>query len=171
MNNINMNKTNTHFFEQLYEDYQQDIFRFAFWLCGHTDEAKDITAETFLRMWTAKSDLQAQTVKGYLLTIARNIYLQGRRKHKEQVELDPELVDPAPNTENIVGDHSELNRVLTKLRALPEIDRTVLFMKAYEGLSYGEISQLLKLSIPSLKVKVHRARMKLVESETRGTHL
>ena len=170
MNTIYMNKTDSNFFEQLYDDYQQDIFRFAFWLCGHTDEAKDITAETFLRMWTAKSDLQAETVKGYLLTIARNIYLQGRKKHQEQVALEPEFVDPAPNTENIIGDQAELNIVLAKLQGLSEIDRTVLFMKAYEGLSYHEISQLLKLPIPSLKVKVHRARMKLIKNQTRGIH-
>jgi RNA polymerase sigma-70 factor (ECF subfamily) len=165
-----MNKINITFFEQLYEDYQQDIFRFAFWLCGQTDEAKDITAETFLRLWTAKSDLQAETVKGYLLTIARNIYLQGNRKHKHQLELEPEYVDPAPNTEAVVGSQAELKMVIDKLKGLSEIDRTVLFMKAYEGLSYNEISQLLKISIPSLKVKVHRARIKLVKNETRGIH-
>jgi RNA polymerase sigma-70 factor (ECF subfamily) len=170
MNNINMNKTQTSFFEQLYEDYQQDIFRFAFWLCGQNDEAKDITAETFLRLWTAKSDLQAETVKGYLLTIARNIYLQGRRKYKEQVELESDVVDPAPNTEDIVCYQTELKNVITKLKGLSEIDRTVLFMKTYEGLSYNEISQLLKLSVPSLKVKVHRARMKLTKNQTRGIH-
>ncbi len=163
-----MNNTETTFFEQLYEDYQQDIFRFSFWLCGQTDEAKDITAETFFRMWTAKSDLQAETVKGYLLTIARNIYLQGRRKHKQQVELESEIIDPAPNTEDIVVSQAELKMVITKLKGLSEIDRTVLFMKTYEGLSYNEISQLLKLSIPALKVKVHRARMKLISNQTRG---
>jgi DNA-directed RNA polymerase specialized sigma24 family protein len=49
LDNIYMNETVTNLFEQLYEDYQQDVFRFAFWLCGQTDEAKDITAETFMR--------------------------------------------------------------------------------------------------------------------------
>jgi RNA polymerase sigma-70 factor (ECF subfamily) len=170
LDNIYMNETVTNLFEQLYEDYQQDVFRFAFWLCGQTDEAKDITAETFMRLWTAKSDLRAESVKGYLLTIARNIYLQGRRKHKNQVELDHNLVDPAPNTDDIAESQAELETIIAALQKLSEIDRTVLIMKAYEGLSYQEISQLLGLSIPSLKVKVHRARLKLAKNTIRGIH-
>ncbi len=160
-----MNKIDKTFFEQLFEDYQQDVFRFSYWLCGQSDEAKDITAETFMRLWTAKSDLQAETVKGYLLTIARNIHLQGRRKKKNHVELEDEFVDPAPYLDDIVASQAELKTVINGLKDLSEIERTVLFMKAYEGLSYQEISQLLKLSIPALKVKVHRARLKLLKTK------
>jgi RNA polymerase sigma-70 factor (ECF subfamily) len=160
-----MSKLDTSFFEQLYRDYQQDVFRFSYWLCGQPDEAKDITAETFIRLWTAKSDIQAETVKGYLLTIARNIYLQKHRKTKEHVELRDELVDPAPHLDNVMATKAELGVVIKGLQELSGIERTVLFMKAYEGLSYKEISQLLKLSIPALKVKVHRARVKLLKSK------
>ena len=60
---------------------------------------------------------------------------------------------------------AELGVVIKGLQELSGIERTVLFMKAYEGLSYKEISQLLKLSIPALKVKVHRARVKLLKSK------
>jgi RNA polymerase sigma-70 factor (ECF subfamily) len=101
---------------------------------------------------------------------ARNIYLQGRRKHKNQVELDHNLVDPAPNTDDIAESQAELETIIAALQKLSEIDRTVLIMKAYEGLSYQEISQLLGLSIPSLKVKVHRARLKLAKNTIRGIH-
>ena len=165
VNSISMNKINKKLFEQLYDDFQQDIFRFSYWLCGQADEAKDITAETFMRLWTAKSDLQAETVKGYLLTIARNVYLQGFRKHKEHIELEHDVVDPAPSLHDAMASKAQLTTVIDGLQKLSEIERTVLFMKTYEGLSYQEISQLVKLSVPALKVKIHRARLKLIKTK------
>ena len=148
-------------FNQLYTDYHADVYRFAYWISGSSEDAKDIAAETFIRLWTAKSDLKAQTVKGYLLTIARNIYLQGRRKQKQQIELDNTYIDPSPSPCDIAESQSEFSQFVKALQTLPEIDRSILIMKVYEGLTYNEISKLVGLSISSLKVKIHRARMKL----------
>ncbi len=62
-------------FHELYTRYVGDIFRFALFLCGDAAEAEDITAETFARALTGKAPLVSSTVKGYLLTIARNLHL------------------------------------------------------------------------------------------------
>jgi RNA polymerase sigma-70 factor, ECF subfamily len=164
-----MDLSNDSLFEKIYDEYQQDIYRFSFWLCGNSDEAQDITAESFMRLWTAKSSLVAETVKGYLLTIARNIYLQKLRSKKNMVELDHQLTDPMPNLEAINESQTELISVINVLQKLPEIDRSVMIMKTYEGLSYQEISLLMGLSVPALKIKVHRARLKLVKNSIRGT--
>ncbi len=60
-------------FHWLYTRYADDIYRFALFLCRDAAEAEDITAETFARALTGKSPLITDTVKGYLLTIARNL--------------------------------------------------------------------------------------------------
>lgn len=54
-------------FHDIYRRYAPDVNRFAYWLCGNADEAKDLTAETFIRLWTAKGDLRMETVKAYSL--------------------------------------------------------------------------------------------------------
>ena len=64
-------------FSTLYQRYARDVYRFAFYLCGNRSDAEDITSETFVRVWTSAGPIRAQTVKGYLLTIARNLFLQG----------------------------------------------------------------------------------------------
>ena len=46
-------KDKTVTFHELYKRYANDVYRFAYWLCGDKDEAKDITSETFVRLWTA----------------------------------------------------------------------------------------------------------------------
>ena len=65
-------------FGTLYTKYAPDVFRFAMYLSGNRSEAEDITSETFVRAWTAPEPIAMATVKGYLLTIARNLFLQER---------------------------------------------------------------------------------------------
>ncbi|WP_196140305.1 RNA polymerase sigma factor [Aliikangiella sp. G2MR2-5] len=147
-------------FQTLYDEYYQDIFRFAYWLSGNREDAKDIAAETFTRLWMSRETFRATSVKGYLITIARNLYLQGKRK-KATVSLDEDIIDTAPPTEQLVSSKAELSLVMRKLQKLPEIDRTIVLMKTLEGLSFPEISQILGISVSSLKVKLHRSRKKL----------
>ena len=80
-------------FTELYRKYAPDVFRFALYLSGERSEAEDITSETFVRAWTSPEPIVMATVKGYLFTIARNLYLQRLRKRSKHVELDENLPD------------------------------------------------------------------------------
>ena len=150
-------------FRELYKRYANDVFRFAFWLSGDPDTAKDITSETFVRIWTSESETRMESVKAYLFTIARNLYLHQYRRKGRFTETTEELPDTNSNTEQEVEHRSELEHTLSVLRTLPEIDRTVLIMRAYEELSYEEISRATGLSLAAVKVKLFRARAKLAE--------
>ena len=155
-----MNRSETNF-QNIYRSYAQDVYKFAFWLCGDSDDAKDIASETFIRMWTAKNDIVVETVKAYLLKIARNIFLQKKRNKKQNVKLDKSIVDSSIRADTLAEDRSELQHVLNAMQELSEIDRMALVMKAIDGLSYQEIAHVLDLSVSAVKVKVHRARLKL----------
>ena len=74
-------------FQDLYKTYVPDVYRFAYWLCGDTVDAEDITSETFLRAWKHRERIRTETMKAYLLSIARNLYLERLRKHKLHAEL------------------------------------------------------------------------------------
>lgn len=148
-------------FQELYQRYSEDVYRFAFWLCGDADDAKDITSETFVRVWTAPNKLVLKTVKGYLFTIARNLYLQGLRKHRRKTVLDETLMDPAPLAEVLSEQRSELSQLRKNLQQLPETDRTILVLRSVEGLSHQEIASMLGIPVNLVKVKIHRARIKL----------
>jgi RNA polymerase sigma-70 factor (ECF subfamily) len=50
------------------------------------------------------------------------------------------------------------------MQRLPEIDRAALLMRAQDQMSYEEISHALNLSVSAAKVKIHRARLKLMRS-------
>jgi RNA polymerase sigma-70 factor, ECF subfamily len=148
-------------FHDLYQRQAADLYRFAHWLTGDRQAAEEIVAETFARALTTDQPLRAATVKGYLLTIARNLYLESRRKAGRQVELVPELADSRAGPEILAEQRGELEAVFAQLQQVAEIDRTALLLRA-QGLPYDEIAAILHLTLSSVKVKVHRVRLKLL---------
>ena len=80
-------------FHELYQTYAEDVYRFAYWLCGDAQDAEDITSETFVRALTASGEIRAETVKGYLLTIARNLAYKRSQREKRFVPLTADLVE------------------------------------------------------------------------------
>jgi RNA polymerase sigma-70 factor (ECF subfamily) len=150
-------------FAALYERYAADVYRFALYLSGDRGEAEDITSETFTRAWTAPGPIVTATVKGYLFTIARNLFLHGRRAASRAVAVDETLRDPAAPPDVRAEQRAALDAVRARLRTLPAPDRAALLMYAVGGMPYEEIARALGISLASVKVKIHRARLALAD--------
>lgn len=151
-------------FQDLYEGYAKDVYRFALWMTGDGYEAEDITSETILRAWVRRHKIRTETLKAYLLTIARNIYLGKLRRQKRQLDLDEALPDPAPGPARVVESHLEILRVRRILQTMPEIDRAAFVMRVQHELPYAEIARALGLSLTATRVKVYRVRKRLLSS-------
>ena len=150
-------------FEMLYRHHARDVYRFALYLCGNHADAEDITSETFVCAWNAGETIRAATAKAYLFTIARNNYLQRLRRVVRQSPLEESLPDPGEGPQESAEARAELRRVLRALQQMPELDRTVLLLRVLEAHSYEEIALVVRLSAAAVKVRVHRARIKLAE--------
>jgi RNA polymerase sigma-70 factor (ECF subfamily) len=147
--------------EALYKKYAADVYHFSLYLSGERGEAEDITSETFVRAWASFEPIRVATVKGYLFTIARNLFLQGLRKKSRQVALHDDLRDPQASPSAQAEGKQELRAVLAGLQRLPEVDRAALAMRAFDEMPYEEIAQALGISLAAVKVKIHRARLAL----------
>jgi RNA polymerase sigma-70 factor (ECF subfamily) len=150
-------------FEALYGEHARDVFRFALSLSGNKAMAEDITSETFVRVWSARDRVEISTVIGYLMTIARHLYLEHLRGDLRRQTLDGEREDSTPGPHALAQGRAELSAVLGDLQTLPEPDRAALLMRAQDKMSYEEIAAALRISVGAAKVKVHRARRKIVE--------
>ena len=148
-------------FQYLYETYLTDVYRFSYWLCGDAVDAEDITSETFLRAWTYRANIRTETMKAYLLSIARNLYLERLRKHRLHAELSDGMPDPVPGPEVRSEDRDDLLRIRKALQKLTEEDRAAFILRVEHELPYEEIARILQLSLSAVKVKVHRVRLKL----------
>jgi RNA polymerase sigma-70 factor (ECF subfamily) len=145
-------------FEELYISYAPDVYRFANWLSGNPNDAEDITAETFTRAWMNFARIRTETLKAYLFTIARNIYLESLRKQRNHETLQDAQPDSLPAMESVLETQNELDQIRSALLTLPEIDRSAFVLRVQYDLPYAEIARVLQLSESAVKVKVHRIR-------------
>ena len=106
-------------FNELYDLYANEVYKFAYWLSGDCFEAEDITSETFIRVWVRFSTIRTETLKAYLFTIARNIYLKKLRKGKKQIALNDTFPDRNPEPDKLVDSRLELQSVWSALQNQP----------------------------------------------------
>ena len=143
-------------FHDLYERYARDVHRFAYYLTGNAADAEDITAETFSRVWTVGGAVRVATVKSYLIKIARNYFLETRRKRRRETALDPSFDLAVSPSEQLFETRDAIDR-------LPEADRELILLRAGAGLSYEEIAASMNLTVTAVRVRIHRARTRLAD--------
>jgi len=150
-------------FSEIYERYVRDVHRFALYLSGNSALAEDLTSETFVHLWCGRSDLRVGTVKAYLFAIARNLYRDflAHQRHLAPSSELPERIDPVPGPDLSAEDRETFSNVLCAIQRLPEPQREALVLAVDQELSYEQIAVILGCSVAAVKVRIHRARLKL----------
>src|SRR6185503_5893379 len=123
-------------FAAVYANHGQQVYRFALYLCGEPAEAEDIAAETFARAWTSPTPLTNETVRSYLFTIARNVYVQRATKAARLERLNERMAD-SPSAHAKVEARDELRSINAQLRQMSPEDRAAVLMRT-DGSSYEE---------------------------------
>jgi len=149
-------------FEQLYTTYFSDVYRFATWLTHDTTQAEDVASETFIRAWAKRDRLRTETLKGYLFAIARNVFIKHRHRSNKDEQLPEELADGSPDPHRAAAARMDLDRVTRALSQMPSPDRMALVLRTEHSLPYEEIARVLEISVGAARVKVHRARRRLL---------
>ena len=150
--------------ESLYQRYAPDVRRFVLFLSGDPVMADEITSDTFVSAWLARERIRQPTVKSYLFTIARNLYRDRQRREVRHAELDEHMTDTRISAQTHLEQTAEVGAVLAALQQLPEMDRTALLMRALDEMPYEEIAETLGIPVVTAKVKVYRARLRLMQT-------
>lgn len=139
------------------DDYADNIFRFALKQLRDEMSANDIVQETFTKVWIRRDEIDGSKVKSYLFTTAYHTIIDWAKKEKRSGDF--ELVSEP-------GYHSDLNidlkEVLNEaLDRLPEMQKSVVLLRDYEGYNYSEIAEITGLNESQVKVYIFRARKAL----------
>lgn len=147
-------------FNSCVDQYADKVYRFIVKNIRDTDRARDIVQDTFEKVWMKVTDLDAEKVKSYLFTTAYNTMIDGIRREKFQGDFDQinELHYVSQN--GFTDIKAVLNEALGKL---PDIQRSVILLRDYEGYSYEEIGEITGLNESQVKVYIYRARVFLKE--------
>ncbi len=148
-------------FAQLYDRFANRVFRYSFTILRDRHLAEEATQETMAAVWHgAKSYAGKARVSTWILGIARNQahrLLEKEIRARRRIEERLFLPDPAV----AVGREEAM---LHALSALPDIQREVVFLTFYVGLSYPEIAEVLGIPEGTVKSRMFHARKKLAEA-------
>lgn len=136
----------------LIERYYADIFRFCLYMVQSEEDAYDMAQETFLKFIKYGSSYRPNNLKGYLLTIARNLCFNYFHEQKEcghaygweTFEKIPAQKDSIQNAETSVY----LQKLLSKLS--PE-NREAVILRIYEELKFKDIAKMMGCSVSTVK--------------------
>ncbi len=162
-------------FRQLALNEMDSLYRMAFHLCRHPDEASDLVQETYLRALNAEAgfELRDRGIRPWLFKILHNVFYTRVGKAKREVtlgdDLRPESVESEIDSPPPAWDLASLDweQVDERLKhAIEELDpryRSVLLLWAVEGLKYREVADVLDIPLGTVMSRLYRARAVLSE--------
>ncbi len=160
-------------FWKLYDEFSDKIFRFCYYKTSDRDIALDITQDVFLKAWKyISSGNEVSNHQAFLFRIAHNLVIDFYKKskavsidsiavHSEDREevLAYEIPDPESMTHMESIDVGILKDLVMK--NFEDEDRTIILMRAFEGMSVGDVADTIGKDKNYVSVKYHRLIKKL----------
>lgn len=155
-------------FEEVYNRYSQDVYRFCLSLCRNHTVADDITSETFLKAIKSGGKFEGgHSVKVWLCQIAKNTYYDYLKKQSKLTEI-PEDLPSESNFELELLNKAEALKIHKLLHQFEDPYKEVFSLRVFSELSFAEIGEIFGKSENWARVTFHRAKLKLKEAEING---
>jgi RNA polymerase sigma factor (sigma-70 family) len=142
-------------YNQCVDNYSNGLYRFILKHIRDEDIAKDIVQDTFEKIWRKVNDVESTNAKSYLFTVAHHTLIDFTRKAKKQANYN-EVIENKLYHQNQYSDLKEILDVA--LNKLPEVQKSVILLRDYEGYDYSEIGKITNLTESQVKVYIFRAR-------------
>jgi len=153
-------------FGELYDLYAPRIYRFIYFKISSGPDAEDITAEVFLKVWEhIRNGREVRKFAGLLYKVARNKVIDFYRDRKVKVEaLDENMLEQLSDlgaVQKNLEARDELQNLIKSLRLLKDEYREAITLRFIDGLSIGEIAEILNKTQINTRVLLHRAQKTL----------
>ncbi len=162
-------------FRLLVERHSRNLFRLAYRMTGHQEDAEDVVQETFLRAYRQLSKFDERASFGtWLYRIAANcsldlIRLRKRRsEHQQEAPAEEGAPDPiqslpdaAPTPDRLAMSGEVERKVASVLEGLSPMERTAFVLRHYEGMCIEDIGRTLGVQPNAAKHSIFRAVQKL----------
>lgn len=145
-------------YNEAVEMYADNIYRFVVKHTRNRMLSEDVVQETFAKVWEKHETIEASKAKSYLFTTAYHQLVDTLKKEKRTTSFDGEDVKQDDTLSHLFDVQKTLHEAVNRL---PEIQKTVILLRDYEGYNYNEIAEITALNESQVKVYIFRARQTL----------
>ena len=165
----------TQVYHELIRPYERSVYMMALSYMKNEADAEDVAQEAFVRAFRHLASFRAEAkFSTWLISITLN---EARSRLRRQSVVRMESIDEPPDKEKGISpallcdwreipsetvEREEVRQLIQQaVETLPDIYREVFLLRDVEELNINETAEALNISIPSVKVRLHRARMML----------
>ncbi len=165
-------KGNERAYLELVNRFKDRLLNFVFGYVHSKETAEDIVQDTFLKLYTS-ADMYKEIAKfsTWIFTIAANLAKTELRKRKRRKifsitdmgfdDKDYEIPSESNAPEKNITSKHQIKYILKAIHQLEEPFKTVLILRDIQELSYEEVSNIVDVSIGTVKSRINRGRLKL----------
>jgi RNA polymerase sigma factor (sigma-70 family) len=161
--------TKSQWIVKVLDRYESPLVRYATWILGNAECAREIVQETFLRLCREDPGSVSGHLAQWLFTVCRNLAFDARKKEGRMTPLGDLEIGVAAD----LDDKQTVSQILQIVETLPKNQREVIYLKFQCDLSYKEISSITSLSVSNVGFLIHTAvraiRKQMIEEPVRRT--
>jgi len=156
------------------QQYKNKIYSYSYYLLRNRMDADDVTQEVLVAIWKNIDNVNAFSIKKWIMTTTHNKCLDMLRKRslvfQRQAVLDYDneeegfiMADDSNRPDTLTEKNIEKKILLDAINRLPDVQKHALLLYEIHGFKYKEISKILEIPINTIKVYLLRARQNLLK--------
>jgi RNA polymerase sigma-70 factor (ECF subfamily) len=153
-------------FQLLVQRHIDRGYAIALRIVGNAADAEDVVQDTMLKVWSHRGRWQHGRAKfsTWLYRVISNRCIDLRRKPRsEDVDAVPEMADPQPDASAMIERNEVRDLLEAAMQRLPEQQRLAVILSYHEGMSNGEIAEVMDTTIAAVESLLKRGRQQLRE--------
>jgi RNA polymerase sigma-70 factor (ECF subfamily) len=139
-------------FDDFYRDSAPHLQTFLRQIVGNSQTAEDLVQEIFMQVWQRPNGFQPErgSLRAYIYGIGRKRAADWWRKQKAKTSIEPDQIT--------VSSWEPTSMISDVLSLLPEEQRTLLWLREVEGLSYAELATIIEIPVGTVRSRLFSAR-------------
>ncbi len=154
--------------EQLVRDHADAVYRVALSITNNAVLAEDISQDALIKAWQSLHSYRGDApLRHWILRITHNIAISTLRRSREDTMSPADFPEHATTDRSVdvqVQDRLAIDRFEAALGDLDGVSRSIVVLREVEGMSYGEMSDVLELPLPTIRTRLLRARRQLADA-------
>lgn len=147
---------------ELYDAHATCVFRLAYRMCGNAEQARDLTQESFIRVFAQLPRFRGEAaLSSWVYRVALSVVANGRRRERRRETTDIDTIGPIADERVPDADADLKVKLFAAIDALPEIYRVTMVMHDIEGFTHVEIAEATGVAVGTSKSRLSIARARL----------